>query len=190
MIRMLLSMVFYYFSGFCSGQSISFFREDINFTLEAGNFEVNGLYYFRNNSEKKIRQLLFYPFPDIQQYGKIGSIEIVRLGDTLSEIATLSEKGSMYKLVIEPYEETIYHIVYNQILPSSQASYILTTTQQWRTPFEQANYTLKKPAYLVIDSLSIQPDSMLNNNDSTYYFWNRRNYMPEDDFNIWFSEKY
>lgn len=96
----------------------------------------------------------------------------------------------MYKLAIEPYEEAIYHIVYNQILPSSQASYILTTTQHWGTPFEQANYTLKMPAHLVIDSLSIQPDSMLNYNDSTYYFWNRRNYMPEDDFNVWFSEKY
>lgn len=187
MIKHALFFLFFFFGSELIAQDITFFSEDLYFTLTSDNFEVNGHYFFRNSSDKKIQQLMFYPFPDADKYGEISSIDIKREGDTISKIATVSEKGSLYKLFIEPFGEVIYHIKYSQKLNSNQAKYILSTTQQWGKAFENANYTLKLPPFIHIDSLSIIPDSIVRSNNSTFYYWQRENYMPEDDFNVWFS---
>ena len=189
MIKFFFICIGILFNGFLLAQNISFFREDLIFTLNENNFEVDGLYYFRNTSDKKIQQVIFYPFPDINTYGEISSIKITTRDDTTSQIASISDFGSLFRLFIDPNGEVIYNIRYNQRLKSNQARYILTTTQQWGKAFEKANYALKVPANLHIDSLSINPDTMYKSNDSTYYFWYRENFMPEVDFNLWFSEE-
>ena len=189
MINIKLFFLFLISNGILFGQDISFFREDLKFTHNEDNFEIDGLYYFRNTTDKKIQQLIFYPFPDINIFGDINSIRITTKDDTTSQIATISDFGSLFRLFIDPNGEAIYHIKYKQKPESNQARYILTTAQQWGKAFEKASYVLKVPANLHIDSLSINPDTMYKSNDSTYYFWWRENFMPDVDFNLWFSEK-
>lgn len=174
--------------GILSGQSISFFKETLSFKLNRDSFEVDGLYYFRNHTNTEIRQVMFYPFPDVEQYGKIKSIEIKTEGDTASQILSISEKGALFRLFMDPNSEVIYHIRYSQFLQSNQAKYIITTTRKWGEGFEQADYNMEFTEAIEIDSVTIKPDSIVQKQNLTKYFWHRENFMPEVDFIFWFSQ--
>jgi len=170
-----------------NGQNLSFFAEDLHFYLNEKSFEVDGLYYFRNNTDKEIKQMLFYPFPDIAKYGDIDFIKIHIQGDTTSMLAMQSTKGSLFKVKIPAKGEVAYQINYQQRCKTNLAKYIITTTQQWNKPFEFANYSLTFPTSIIIDSISIPPDSVLNLEGENKYLWTRKNFMPIIDFEFDFS---
>jgi len=172
----------------CFSQKISFFREDLDFRLSKEIFEVDGLYFFRNNTQQKIRQMLFYPFPDIEKYGEIEYISVSRENDTTSMLATQSAHGALFKVLINPGEEVAYRIKYGQKIKSNTAKYIITTTQKWEKPFELANYSLQFPEEILLDSISIVPDSVMKNPEITRYFWHRKNFMPVCDFDFFFQK--
>lgn len=163
-------------------QQIQFFGEDLHFKYSGKLFEVEGLYYFRNLTGKEIRQVLFYPFPDTEKYGEISYITVYPENDTTSMLATQSEKGSLFKLMIPPEGEVAYRIAYGQKVEDGKARYIITTTQQWAQPFEFAKYDLTFPETLVIRSVSIPPDSIDRVNSNIIYRWEREDFMPEEDF--------
>ena len=171
------------------GQRISFFREDLDFRLTKDIFEVDGLYYFRNLTDVELKQMLFYPFPDVDKYGEIAYIQINIENDTASLLATQSLKGSMFKVIIPPNGEVACRIRYGQKLISNEAMYIITTTQRWARPFEIANYSLTFPINIQLDSISMPPDSVGQSADDTKYYWKREGFMPEVDFIFRFSEK-
>jgi len=174
---------------FVSGQRISFFGEDLNFSLKKDIFEVDGLYYFRNLTDKEVKQMLFYPFPDVEKYGEIDYIRVRPQGDTTSMLATQSAKGAMFKLLIPPNEEVAYRISYGQKPVSGEATYIITTTQYWKTPFEFAKYSFSFPNNLSLNFVSIPPDSITSSAEKTRYDWEREDFMPEVDFIFHFTEK-
>lgn len=174
---------------FVCGQRISFFAEDLNFSLKKGLFEVEGLYYFRNLTDIEVKQMLFYPFPDVEKYGEIAYIRVTPENDTTSMLATQSQMGSMFKLIIPPYGEIACRISYGQKLISNEAMYIITTTQHWDAPFEFAKYSFSFPQNILLDSVSIPPDSTASSADGTIYFWEREGFMPQVDFIFNYSEK-
>ena len=174
---------------FVFGQRISFFAEDLNFSLQKDLFEVDGLYYFRNLTDSEVKQMLFYPFPDVEKYGEIAYIHVNPENDTTEMVATQSPRGSMFKLIIPPGGEVAYRISYGQKLISNQAMYIITTTQQWARPFEKAIYTFTFPENLTLDSISIPPDSIKTSPEKTVYYWYKEDFMPELDFIFNFTEK-
>lgn len=179
-------LIFLIFSAI--GQNISFYAEDLKFSLNKTAIEVDGLYYFRNNTGNEIKQMLFYPFPDIEKYGGITFIKIHIEGDTTSMLATQSAKGSLFKVKIPANGEVAYRINYGQKLKSGEAKYIVTTTQAWKEPFEFANYSLTFPVNMMLDSVSIAPDSTAAGAGFIKYFWERRNFMPDRDFIFWIGK--
>ena len=187
MKKIYYSVLFLSLPFFANSQNISFYAEDLNFFLNEKSFEVDGLYYFRNNTDREIKLMLFYPFPDIAKYGNIDFIKIHIQGDTTSMLATQSAKGSLFKVKIPARGEIAYRINYRQKCKSNQAKYIITTTQQWNKPFELANYSLTFPESIIIDSISITPDSVFNLEGKHHYLWMRKNFMPMVDFEIEFS---
>ena len=173
-----------------NGQNISFYGEDLNFHLTNETFEVDGLYYFRNNSGDEIKQMLFYPFPDIAIYGQISFIKINIEGDTTSMLATQSAKGSLFKVKVPANGKVAYRINYGQKIKSNTAKYIITTTQAWKAPFEFAKYSLSFPENISIDSVSIVPDSSTIQEGEHKYFWQRKEFMPDKDFVFWFKPSF
>jgi len=169
-------------------QKISFFREDLGFRLSAEVFEVNGLYYFRNSTNQEVRQMLFYPFPDVEKFGEITYISVNNENDTTSLVATQSKHGTLFKLQIPPNGEVAYRIKYGQKNKGSTAKYIITTTQKWDKPFEVANYSLEFASEIRLDSISIPPDSVAKTTESTRFYWSRQNFMPVCDFDFFFRK--
>ena len=172
-----------------SAQEISFYAEDLHFNLTEENFEVHGLYYFRNLTDQEIKKVLFYPFPDVQKYGDISYIKVHSENDSTSMLATQSDKGSLLKLQIPPSGEVAYRIAYGQKVKNGNAKYIITTTRHWGKPFEFAKYKLTFPDNFKLDSVSILPDSVSTGNGKIYYHWKRKNFMPVTDFEFEFKTK-
>jgi len=100
-----------------------------------------------------------------------------------------SEKGAMFKLLIPPGGELAYRIAYGQKPVSGEATYIITTTQYWKKPFEFAKYSFSYPDDLSLDFISIPPDSTSISNEKTHQYWEMENFMPEVDFIFKFTEK-
>ena len=170
----------------CFSQKIEFFKEDLKFSLQDGLFVVDGLYYFRNTTDAEVKQMLFYPFPDVEVYGEIAFIEITKAGDSVSQLATETAKGSLFKVQIPANGEIPFHIRYGQKLKSEKAKYIITTTQKWGNPFEQADYRLEVPSEKAVTNFSIPPDTLFQKDHLQIFIWNRRNFMPVVDFDFEF----
>jgi hypothetical protein len=171
--------------GFC--QKMDFYSESLTFRLQKGQFELDGLYYLRNNTANEIRQALFYPFPDIERYGEISFISITRENDTASMLIKQTDKGALFAVHLLPKQEAVYHIIYRQSLKSNQAKYIILTTQKWGKPFETAEYRLEHPDNLMLTDLSIPPDTSFYLNDRKIYLWQRNSFMPSVDFEFEFE---
>lgn len=165
--------------GLC-GQALAFYAEDLTFRLSPGLFEVEGDYYFRNATDKPVRQTLLYPFPGEAAYGTISCISIMQGNDSISFKKTL--RGILFTVTAAARQEVTYRIGYCQQLIADSACYIITTTQRWKEPFEWANYQLRIPDSLNLEMTSIIPDSTSQAADSISLFWSRLHFMPRGIF--------
>jgi len=169
-------------------QNIDFFREDLTFKLNENKFEVEGNYYFRNNLNRPLRLKLKYPFPNDSIFGEINSVQCIDLTDSSSTISFIEQDYMMFKISIPANESKTYRISYHQNLKSNKASYILTTTNRWGKAFEQATYELSVEN-LIIDSLSYIPDKVEVFDDSSKFYWQKENFMPDRNFEVFFHKK-
>lgn len=170
-------------------QSVSFYREDLDFRLSEYMFEVDGWYYFRNNTNKEISQIMIYPFPDTLKYGEILYVRVSGRNDTTSQPVKQSKFGATFMLHIAPYDTTSYRISYGQRNKCNEARYIITTTKSWGERFKKASYNLKIMPEISLETTSIKPDSVVQKSDCTYYYWYRENFMPDTDFLFNFKPK-
>ena len=169
-------------------QEVEFFREDLTFRLEDGFFGVEGDYFFRNTTDQEVRKLLFYPLPESKVYGDVINLNINIKENSTSIITGSSEEGAAFKLKLGPGEEATYRINYVQRLRSNEAKYIITTTRLWGKGLEVATYRLDCPASILIDSISICPDTIFMKEGRYHYLWVREEFMPKVDFIFQFSE--
>ena len=168
-------------------QSVEFFREDLKFILTEDTLKVSGDYYFRNTKNKLITRKLIYPFPTDTSLGEIDEVVCYDLSDQGNRIDTIQQTYMMFSLTIPPDEISIYRIGYKQQLLGNRAMYILTSTQSWNKPFEEVNYEMVSKN-VRIDSLSYLPDRVELFTDSTKFYWQKYNFMPDRNFEVLFSK--
>ena len=166
---------------------IDFFREDLNFEIKDSYFYVDGIYYFRNNSDTEIKRLLFYPFPRDSHNGIVDSMRAICLIDSSDCITKTGENGFSFRVKLAPHQEQKYRISYRQKLLTNEAEYILTTTQKWRKSFEEVNYKIRLPKDIILDSLSYFPDSLKTVGNKNIFFYHKENFMPDRNMKIWFK---
>ncbi|MBN1339180.1 MAG: hypothetical protein JXA03_07645 [Bacteroidales bacterium] len=171
-------------------QAISFYAEELTFTLQQDWFDVEGTYFFRNNTPDTVRQLVFYPLPVADDLGLAGAVEAECLYPLLDAktIAGQTEKGAHFRLKINPNDTAVYKISYRQQITSNKAVYILTSTKKWKTPLEKSVIKLNMPMNLAVTWLSYDADSIIFENDRLVYKWLYTDFMPENDFELQFKE--
>lgn len=173
-------------AGLC-GQALSFFAEDLTFRLSPAFFEVVGDYYFRNTTDRPIRQTLLYPFPDEKIYGSVSYVSILQ-GDDTVQVKRVTD-GVLFTVDAAARQEVLFKIRYGQQLIADSACYIITTTQHWKQPFEWARYQLFMPDSRTLQMVSIIPDSTGNVAGEKVFYWWRKDFMPERDFLFRYTEK-
>lgn len=172
-----------------SGQKLDFYREDLRFSLESEYFLVEGDYFFRNNTNQNVSQLMRYPFPDSGKYGKVDSVYCIEaLTGEDCMIGENNGKWIMFRVNVPAKDTAKYVIGYRQQTKGNEALYILTTTQNWGKPFEYVSYRLSVNG-LAVDSLSYIPDKVSISGDNTIFYWEKRDFMPRRDFVVQFTRK-
>lgn len=169
-------------------QRTEFYKEDLHFYLEPNYFITEGFYYFSNNDSANNNHIIFYPFPTGNKYGKVDSVSV--FDNTFKKEISFSQQknntGISFPLTLEGYGFRKIKIVYRQRLYGNIAEYILTTTKNWGKPLETANYSLTIPVKIRIDSLSYPADSVKFDNKRNTYYWNKKNFLPKENFMIYF----
>ena len=167
---------------------LRFYREDLHFTLSDSAFSVDGLYFLRNDSEKDLKQMLFYPFPQDSLYGLVDTIfcENVSRPDS-ANVVRWNQKGASLQITIPAQDTTVMRIYYNQKLSGGKAEYILETTATWGKGFEQAYYDLTFPKSIKIKSLSYLPDDLIETETHYKLIWIKKDFLPLENFVVKFE---
>ncbi len=187
-MRFLTVSIFVVISVISRTQSLQFYREDISFTINNGYFYVDGIYNFCNNSDAEINKTLFYPFPQGISFGDVDSVFAMDVkNDNISVLSKYGETGAYFYINIEPYGVRSYRVGYRQRIKENKAEYILMTTRNWGSPFDNAYYKLTIPTNYIIESLSYEPDSVILNNEYKVYFWTKKDFMPDKNFIVEFK---
>jgi len=167
--------------SFAYGQKADFFKEDIIFRLAGAHLDVEGYYWFLNNSDKPLESEIYYPFPNFS--GEM--IDSIRLYNISAGQKTRYKlegtSGISFDLIIAPHDTTLFQIGYRQKLNGDSALYILKTTQGWGRPLIQAEYKLLVPDSLVIKKFSYPPLKSYYIQSEKIYYWKMENFMPDRD---------
>jgi len=157
---------------------LEFIGEKIDFAINRDRFSINGIYYFLNSSEQEIKQTILFPFSK-----NTDSIIVKRVFNlTYSENLSFQELNNAvaFKVLVLPNDTVKVNIAYSQNTVKENI-YILESTQTWGQALEKADYSLEFESSVLIDSLSLKPDTLINN----VYLWRKLDFYPNDNFKIW-----
>lgn len=159
-------------------QKLQFFGERIDFAINKERFSINGIYYFSNSSEIEVNQTIMFPF------SKGADSLVVKRIFNLTYSKNLGFKqlndAVVFKILVLPKDTVKINIAYSQYT-DKENSYILESTQTWGKALKNADYSLTFDSSVQIDSLSLKPDSLINN----VYYWEKHDFYPKENFTIW-----
>ncbi len=170
-------------------QGLQFVKEKLDFEITESEFTVDGMYYFRNTRADTIKQYMLYPFPENPELGEVTSV----VGSSVypekdpDVIKHFNQKAAHFRLKVYPDDTAVTHIVYKQEIKENKAEYILASTKAWNRPLEKADFTLKVPINIKIDSLSYNADSLCCYKNYLLYKWYFEDFMPDRNFYVSFS---
>ncbi len=181
-----------------SPRRFSFYREDLEFRIVdvetdslgglSAALELEGIYSFRHGSEETKTRAIMYPFPRDSLNGSVEWIEAATLpGPVPAPAAMLDSSCARISCTIQPEQDLLLRIAYRQRMQGGQITYILTTTQGWGVPLEEANFILHVPPGVCVDSTSYVPDYCETNDLGLHCFWRNKSFWPEWDFVVWYS---
>ncbi len=155
--------------------SLEFVSEKIDFSINSELFSVNGIYVLANNSDREIHPRILFPFSPNSD-----SIEVRRVFNLSYGTDLQFEKvtdGITFRMTVMPRDTVYINVAYNQ-KTEKENIYILESTQLWGKPLQRADFSLSFDNSVVIDSLSWQPCTMINNK----YYWHYIDFFPGENF--------
>lgn len=160
------------------GLKIDFFKEDITFRLDSDFFNIEGYYWFTNQSDNTLNKKIYYPFP-YYAGSQIDSIQVYDIS-VGHEIIFWKEGnyGISFPLSIAFNDTALLQIKYRQKINSDSAVYILKTTQSWGKPLKNAEFKLITHESFLIKKFSYQPDRTFIMDNYKIYYWKRENFIP------------
>ena len=160
-------------------RAVDFIEEYIDFEIDKTYFYINGIYTFRNNSEKETRQTIYFPFAEEAE--AVDSIRITNLNTVRNVPFRKQKSGISFMFSLSPKDTVNLNIFYRQKSGKTN-TYIITSAKSWGKPLEKAVYTLKTPEEIKIESFSFAPDSQKQIDDKRLYLWEKENFTPDLDF--------
>jgi len=178
MNRLILILFFAVPLNLLAQQNLEFIGERIDFAINSERFTINGIYYFANNSEQEIKQTILFPFA--KNTDSIVAKRVYNLTYSEKLIYQELENAIAFKILVLPKDTVKVNIAYSQNTVRENI-YILESTQTWGQALKKADYSLSFDTSVQIDSLSLSPNSLVDN----VYKWEKQNFYPKDNFKVW-----
>jgi len=170
------SLIFCILFGIYAQREISFVEEYIDFEINAEKFVINGVYLFRNNTNRNVVQKITFPFGI-----STDSVTVHRVWDLTNGHSIdykILKESIAFPVKLSPRDSLSLNIEYNQPV-KKENRYILRSTQAWGEALKIAAYSLSVKSFNVVQ-FSYTPDSIKENT----YYWKKKNFLPEKDFII------
>lgn len=164
--------------GLMAQQRLQFVQEKIDFAVSNERFSVNGIYYFNNDTEAEIKQTILFPFAKGADSLIVKRIYNLSFSENLS-FQELTDAVA-FKIIVPPKDTVMVNIAYSQSTDKENV-YVLESTQTWGKALQRADYSLTVEPSVRVDSLSMQPDSLIDN----VYYWKREDFFPNYNFKVW-----
>ena len=162
-------------------ERISFFEEHIDFELDSVYFTINGIYSFRNLTNKNLNERIIFPFAE--ETTQIDSVCIINLND-LSRIRFERLKKAVVFFIDMPPRDTVDVNIFYRQKTAEKNTYIITSTQTWKQPLKKAIYTLTTS--LPVDEKRFSYPFIYKEKitDKILYRWEKSDFMPEKEFDV------
>ncbi|MGE5430764.1 MAG: hypothetical protein ACM3QX_06805 [Syntrophomonadaceae bacterium] len=187
-LLVVISLCLLVFSEALYSQGLRFYRENIQIEVKKDECILTGIYYFANPSGTPVSQSLYYPYVvnDSLPVPYKAEVKAVKSGRPLPNVATA--KGIIFSVDTAPHDTSIIEVKYYQKTPMHMMEYILTTTKEWGTSFDMAEYSVKLPGRFSLLSMQPQFENVKKENKYRTYFTLKRNYLPQHNFIIKWKE--
>lgn len=169
---------------------IRFYREYVTVEPSHDSTRVSALYYFRNDSDRRVKQGIKYPFP-VDRFHLYPRVVRVweKSGDDLRPMGFVHrDRNVLWSMELGPREEKVIRVDYTQGIRQPRAIYIVTTTSEWKRPIELAEFEFRVPAGLDSVNLSFEPDRRTVEGDTIVYYTKYIDFMPEADLVVTWKE--
>ncbi len=153
--------------------------------MDSISFDVDGYYWFANNSSGFVNSEIFYPFPHHKE-NEIDSIRLFNLTTGKETKFTIEQNGISFNLIIAPFDTVLFQIGYRQKLNCDSVVYILRTTKGWGKPLKLAEYKLVTPKTFLVKNISYPPDKKYEIDKYRIFYWKKENFMPDKDMIFYF----
>lgn len=173
--------------------SVDFFKEEITLSVNDSEATINGVYYFRNDTEKNgefpvlfpfyVDSLTLFPY-SIKAY-VIDNAKTVKLNYRIIEKA----RSISMTIPIKAHSITTWYLDYSQIIKASKARYIITSTSAWGKPLEKATYKFIVPSNFDNITAWPQPDTALIDKSNTILISHQTNFLPRRDMEVTWTKK-
>ncbi len=142
---------------------IDFIKEEVSLHCFSDQIEVEGNYYFRNNTNKIVSIEVFYPFP-VDSNAHFPHDIYVDAYEYITE-----KNGISWKMKFDEFETKSFLVKYDQEISKNYAKYILFTSKKWENPIVNAKFTVSVPKEFKNVSLSYKYDEKTKKNERVYY---------------------
>jgi hypothetical protein len=159
-------------------EKLEFISEKIDFSIKSTLFTINGIYVFANCTKNEIRPTILFPFSNKSDSLNIRRVYNLSYNENLQYQKVAN--GIAFRMIVMPNDTVNINISYSQ-KTEKENIYILESTQTWDKPLLRANYSLSIDNSVTLDSLSIKPDTLINN----VYYWTKTDFYPNYNFKIW-----
>jgi hypothetical protein len=190
--NLFIFLILVFFASLASGQSVSFYKENLLMKLDASHITVTGEYSFRNNYGVEVNQTMFFPLPLTTGELKLDSVSVFDvLEQTYIRNVRKLRAGLFFQLTFHGQEQKKLRIFYVMDHDGRNARYlVMTHIQYWKKPLAQGTYTLQvEDPSITIDSTSYKPDEVVSDNTRTTHTWRKVNFNPDKELDIWFHHK-
>lgn len=161
-------------------KSLDFYKEDISFRLTPHTFYVNGIYFFKNNTDADLKRLIYFPVDSSNN--SLDSIRIFNLSKIYSLVPREKRtNGFFFEIDVNANDSALYQIRYQQKISSDSVKYILRSTKSWQRPLKSALYKLVVDKSLRIENFTYEPDKIYDFEDNKVYLWLKNEFLPDCD---------
>src|SRR5882762_8466 len=132
---------------------VRFEREQITISVHPDHIIVDGVYFYKNPFPFPIVQGLSIPFPTDDTHPSPVDLQVEELSPRAHMLNLRYLWGRpRFNLALQQNETVCLHVHYYQQAPTSDARYILTTTQPWLRPLQVGEYVLIPRGIRLLDS--------------------------------------
>jgi hypothetical protein len=172
---------------------VDFYKEEITLTVSDSEASVHGIYYFRNNTDRLGDFSVIFPFyvDSLNLFPYFIKPYLVDSAKTITlSFRTIENAGSIsLGIPVRPRSVTIWYLDYVQRIKATHARYIITSTNAWGKPLEEATYRFIAP--IDYDSIQTWPrgDSLFKIGGNFVITCHKKDFLPQQDMEISWIKK-